>query len=252
MAGIWAVLPGATATAIDTALTAAARTTQRTGDPRTTDQLRADTLTHTLLAHFGTPTSDSGVGAHGPGALGGNANGSSHTSADPIAATYPEGAGSPQAPSSPGRRVRTALGQPARPHRTRTYRAKRADHADRGGPGRAHRWGPPVGLAGGVRVDVKVSLATLLGTAPAARCDLDHREPFNPRGTGGSTSAANLAPLCERDHLIKTHARWTLTTDPNDPGSYRWTTPTGHTYTSRPPPPPGHEPPPDRNPEPPF
>ena len=226
MAGIWAVLPGATATAIDTALTAAARTTQRTDDPRTTDQLRADTLTHTLLAHPGTPTSDSGVGAHGPGALGGNANGSSHTSADPIAATYPEGAGSPQAPSSPGRRVRTALGQPARPHRTRTYRAKRADHADRGGPGRAHRWDPPVGLAGGVRVDVKVSLATLLGTAPAARCDLDH--------------------------LIKTHARWTLTTDPNDPGSYRWTTPTGHTYTYRPQPPPGHEPSSDRNPEPPF
>ena len=84
-----------------TALTTAARATQRTGDPRTTDQLRADTLTHTLLGHPCTPTSDSGTGAHGPGALGGNANSGSRTSASPSTATYPQAPGSQARSGSP-------------------------------------------------------------------------------------------------------------------------------------------------------
>ena len=105
------------------------------------------------------------------------------------------------------------------------------------------RYRPPDDLARIIRARDTPYLSPIR-TAPAARCDLDHREPFNPHGTGGSTSAATPAPLCERDHLIKTHARWKLTTDPNDPGSYRWTTPTGHTYTHRP------NPHPDTNPHP--
>ncbi|WP_407345745.1 DUF222 domain-containing protein [Pengzhenrongella phosphoraccumulans] len=65
MAGIWAVLPGATAAAIDTALSTAARTTKTTGDPRTPDQLRADAFTTALLGHPGTQaagTPDAGCG----------------------------------------------------------------------------------------------------------------------------------------------------------------------------------------------
>jgi len=85
---------------------------------------------------------------------------------------------------------------------------------------------------------------------PARRCDLDHRVPFAPDGTGGATSAENLAPLCERDHLIKTHARWHLHRDPD--GTAIWTTPTGHRYTYRSDPPPGHEPPLAWDTEPPF
>ncbi|MFB9955413.1 HNH endonuclease signature motif containing protein [Cellulomonas denverensis] len=40
-------------------------------------------------------------------------------------------------------------------------------------------------------------------TVPATACDLDHTIPF---GDGGPTAATNLAPLCRRDHLLRTHA----------------------------------------------
>jgi len=45
MAGIWAVLPAADAARVDGTLDATARTACAAGDPRTLDQLRADTLT---------------------------------------------------------------------------------------------------------------------------------------------------------------------------------------------------------------
>ena len=107
------------------------------------------------------------------------------------------------------------------------------------------RYRPPDDLAALIRARDTRCL-TPFCAVPAHRCDLDHREPFAPDGTGGATSADNLGSLCRRDHLLKTHARWHLTTDPDDPdaaGTYTWTTPTGHVYTHRPDPPPGHEPP---------
>jgi len=45
MAGLWAVLPAADAARVDATLEATARTARAVGDPRTLDQLRADTLT---------------------------------------------------------------------------------------------------------------------------------------------------------------------------------------------------------------
>ncbi|MBC7551626.1 MAG: DUF222 domain-containing protein, partial [Cellulomonas sp.] len=115
MAGIWAVLPGVTAAAIDTALSAAARTTQRTGDPRTTDQLRADTLTHALLGHPSPPASDLGAGAQGAGALGGHANGRSHTGSGPSAATCPAGGFPPGAGFPAGAAFGLPWGNPSVP-----------------------------------------------------------------------------------------------------------------------------------------
>lgn len=49
----------------------------------------------------------------------------------------------------------------------------------------------------------------------AERSDLDHSIPW-PRG---STSMANLGPLCRRHHVLKTHAGWSLvpTGPPGDP-----------------------------------
>ena len=38
---------------------------------------------------------------------------------------------------------------------------------------------------------------------PAVACDLDHTIPYSD---GGTTAATNLAPLCRRDHLLRTHA----------------------------------------------
>ena len=64
----------------------------------------------------------------------------------------------------------------------------------------------------------------------AARCDIDHRIPYNK---GGSTNPENLAALCRRHHRLKHEARWRLDRTTN--GSYHWTSPTRHTYQSQPP-----------------
>jgi HNH endonuclease len=41
-------------------------------------------------------------------------------------------------------------------------------------------------------------------TMPAARCDLDHKTPFNQ---GGPTTPDNLHPLCRHHHQLKTQGR---------------------------------------------
>ncbi|MEV7972808.1 DUF222 domain-containing protein [Cellulomonas sp. NPDC089187] len=58
-------------------------------------------------------------------------------------------------------------------------------------------------------------------TVPAGRCDLDHTVPYSQ---GGSTSADKLAPLCRRDHLLRTHAGHRI--EQVAPGEITWTTPT--------------------------
>ncbi|MET7764408.1 DUF222 domain-containing protein [Streptomyces sp. NPDC005393] len=71
---------------------------------------------------------------------------------------------------------------------------------------------------------------------PAHRCDLDHVEPFNHHNpaAGGQTIPENLAPLCRRHHLMKTHhPGWSLTRNPAT-GTATWTAPSGHTYTNPP------------------
>jgi len=66
---------------------------------------------------------------------------------------------------------------------------------------------------------------------PAERCDIDHRHPHHK---GGPTICINLAPLCRHHHTCKTKTLWTLQRNPN--GSHTWTSPLGHTYTTRAPP----------------
>ena len=74
---------------------------------------------------------------------------------------------------------------------------------------------------------------------PSQRCDLDHTVPF-PAGT---TSAANLGPLCRRHHVLKTHAGWDLQPVPHPespastaqaPLAWRWRTPAGFTVPDHP------------------
>ncbi|MFT4262731.1 MAG: HNH endonuclease signature motif containing protein [Nocardioides sp.] len=59
---------------------------------------------------------------------------------------------------------------------------------------------------------------------PAEACDLDHIEAW-PRG---STTTANLAPLCRHHHRVKTHTAWRY--HRIDPGIYVWTSPHGLTF----------------------
>jgi hypothetical protein len=71
---------------------------------------------------------------------------------------------------------------------------------------------------------------------PSQHCDLDHIEPYLPLDQGGppgQTHTDGLAPLCRRHHRLKTHTAWTYRRLPD--GSYRWTTPTGHTHDVPPP-----------------
>ena len=67
---------------------------------------------------------------------------------------------------------------------------------------------------------------------PSRACDLDHiieYIPIDDGGPPGQTRPENLAPLCRRHHRAKTHTTWRYTRLPD--ASYRWTSPTGHTYT---------------------
>jgi len=64
---------------------------------------------------------------------------------------------------------------------------------------------------------------------PAEVCDLDHTVPFPL----GPTHASNLKLLCRFHHLLKTF--WTAWHDVQLPdGTVQWTSPTGHTYTTKP------------------
>ena len=66
---------------------------------------------------------------------------------------------------------------------------------------------------------------------PATECDLDHTRAWVE---GGPTTTDNLSPLCRHDHRLK-HAGWKMKRI--RPGTYQWTSPLGHTYTTGPDPP---------------
>jgi hypothetical protein len=64
---------------------------------------------------------------------------------------------------------------------------------------------------------------------PAARCDLDHTEPWEH---GGPTCPCNLAPLCRRHHRCKQAEGWRL--EQPEPGVLVWRTPSGRSYVTTP------------------
>jgi Domain of unknown function (DUF222) len=64
---------------------------------------------------------------------------------------------------------------------------------------------------------------------PAAQCDIDHNTPYE---TGGRTCRCNTGPKCRHDHRLKQHPKWTVDQLPD--GTFRWTAPSGRTYTTEP------------------
>ncbi|GAA3136320.1 hypothetical protein JOF29_001236 [Kribbella aluminosa] len=59
--------------------------------------------------------------------------------------------------------------------------------------------------------------------------DLDHIEPYDPRGPAKQTSTTNLAPLSRFGHRVKTHARgWSARRI--DHRTLEWTTPNGFAF----------------------
>ena len=79
---------------------------------------------------------------------------------------------------------------------------------------------------------------------PTDRCDIDHRKRWSD---GGTTSAENTAPLCERHHVLKDETRWQLrratstgtgtgTGTGTTTGALSWISPSGNTVPEDPPP----------------
>jgi hypothetical protein len=67
---------------------------------------------------------------------------------------------------------------------------------------------------------------------PAARCDIDHNEPFDPaRPAEVQTIADVMDAKCRHHHRMKTHGGWHTRRDP-DTGRTTWTAPTGHAYSA--------------------
>jgi hypothetical protein len=64
---------------------------------------------------------------------------------------------------------------------------------------------------------------------PAAQCDVEHNTPYE---AGGRTCRCNTGPKCRHDHRLKQHPKWKVDQLPD--GTYRWTTPSGRTYTTEP------------------
>ena len=64
---------------------------------------------------------------------------------------------------------------------------------------------------------------------PAGQCDLEHNTPYE---AGGRTCLCNTGPECRHDHRLKQHPKWKVEQLPD--GTFRWTTPSGRTYTAEP------------------
>lgn len=112
--------------------------------------------------------------------------------------------------------IRAILTRPAGPHRTCDNTVLDAGRA-------VYR--PPDRTADYVTVHDK-TCAFPGCRAPARRCDLDHRVPFD---SGGETCPCNLDALCRTHHRIKTFTAWRATPDPAT-GHLTWVSPLGHSY----------------------
>jgi hypothetical protein len=64
---------------------------------------------------------------------------------------------------------------------------------------------------------------------PAATCDFEHNIPYE---AGGRTCLCNAGPKCRHDHRLKQHPKWKVDQLPD--GTFRWTTPSGRSYTTEP------------------
>ncbi|GHG57659.1 hypothetical protein GCM10011331_25850 [Flavimobilis marinus] len=271
MAGMWAVLPADRAITIDADLDSHARGLRAAGDGRTLDQLRADLFVDALTgaAHGDTPApggTDIGAPSGGGSLVSGPVRGPAARGASGAAAAPP--------PRSPRRRdgwtprraqvnvtvpLTTLLGLTEEPGELAGYGPIDAGTARRlAADGTWRRivtdptagtvldvgrttYRPPADLDAHVRHRDQSCARPGCG-ASAFGCDLDHTVDFHRGGGRGTTSHDNLGPLCPRDHQIKTDGGFSL--EQPSAGTFRWTTPTGHSYEhtpGRPPPLPAPE-----------
>jgi hypothetical protein len=249
MATLWALLPADDAVLVMAALRGQADAARTPGDTRTHAQRLADSLVdlHTAPWRNPGPTGRVCVCPGCPGST--DSGGRAHTGA------------SCDSPGTRGRRrgrvgplvrvvvaATTLLGLDEQPGELAGYgplsaEAARRLAADPTGTwqrlltdpasgalldvGRT-RYSPPAALAEHIRSRDRT--CRFPGCRmPAQRCDLDHlcRYPDGP------TSHCNLCAECRHHHRLKHEAGWQLDNDPDQFATLTWTTPTGHTHTTR-------------------
>ncbi|WP_051420988.1 HNH endonuclease [Paenarthrobacter nicotinovorans] len=249
MTYLTALLPVAQGVAVYAALTRAADSARSSGDTRGRGQLMADTLTARIT---GTPGGISGINL------------------DLVMTdrTLFQGDSEPArlkgygiVPAEWGREL-LALGQAAPLGQAGVNPASRTGQA------------APLGQAAGLNAEFTVWLrrlytapgtGELLATDSKARlftgglrrlietrddscrtpyCDapIRHIDHVVPWRSGGGTSLANGAGLCEACNHTKENAGWSTKVMPGDVHTLEISTPTGHTYQSKAPPLPGHDP----------
>lgn len=208
MAGMWAVLPAEAAAMVDAALDDAAVAARAAGDPRTSDQLRADGLVDLVTG--------GGRGAHARSAR----------PAVHVDVLVP---------------LSSLMGVDDSPGDLAGYGAITAEQARAlaaGGTWRRlvtdpltgavldvgrTRYRPPPSLR--AHVEARDRTCGRPGcVVPAHRAELDHTIPFHG-SREGPTSAANLAPLCAADHAAKSLGLLRL--EQPEPGVLEWTTAVG-------------------------
>ena len=64
---------------------------------------------------------------------------------------------------------------------------------------------------------------------PSARADFEHNTPYEQ---GGLSCLCNTGPKCRHEHRLKQDPRFTV--EQPTPGTFRWTAPSGRTYTTGP------------------
>lgn len=248
MAGIWAVLPATSAVRLDSALGSLARSARTTGDSRTLDQLRADLLVDltvgtvegsaaaVALAALGSAETEVRVGrvggsGRGPaGADGGTTATSAPRTEVRVTVALPTLLGLDDAPADLAGYGPITAGAARALARGGTWRRIVTDPLSGAvlDVGRT-RYRPPADLDEHVRARDRVCARPGCPTA-AESCDLDHTIEYHR--AGGTTSDGNLAPLCRRDHVVKTDGGFRLLQVA--PGVLEWTTPTGHRYRVHP------------------
>jgi hypothetical protein len=213
VAELAAVLPGAQARRIFDTLTAVARASDGTEDGRNLDQRRADALVDLVSGdvtppqvnvNITVPASTIAGTSDAPGELAGYGPITAATAVELIAPEYCSEQTWRRLLTDSATGVLTDLSEKGYRPSARLDRAVRARDLTCRFPGCRR----PATTSSGV--------------------DLDHTEPW----PAGATEAANLACLCRHHHRLKHSPGWRLKAGSN--GQLRWTTPTGHTFTTEP------------------
>ncbi|MGI8880962.1 MAG: DUF222 domain-containing protein [Jatrophihabitans sp.] len=217
MSTVWAYLPTAGAASLMTAVDALAAETifGKGGDPRTADQRRADALVTMAETILGDPHLTRRHGARPAVQLTVAASTLLGLDEQPG-----ELAGYGPIPAQMARRIAD--------DQTGTWRRLITDDHGRLIDYGRQTYRPPARLAAFIIArDQTCTFASC--TRPAVACDLDH---LRSAKDGGPTCEGNLHPLCRRHHRCKHQTDWHPQRQPD--GSTTSTSPTGHTFHTRP------------------